>query len=481
MWFVTLLQYLVVFSPLQAEKVTLDADVLILGAGMAGISAANTLNENHITDFIIIEAEGRIGGRMKSVVLPSTNVRVELGANWIQGIDPVNPQRHPLWKIAEMCGGLGGHFVKDFNNGSMHVFDENGRNISGSAAFRERLSYWNKLLDPGLPKYSVERQKAGLPDVTVREGLRVLGWDPSSPLDNLIEWYGFDLDEQAAPPEKISVYANYPDDTYDNFGNPNRTENYFVTDQHEGFEKVARCLAQQFLSKNDKRLVLDTVVEEINWSNSKEYVCVKVKQSSVMKEYCASHVIVTFSLGVLQSNAVAFVPPLPEAKVNAIHACLCVLYLKIFLEFDTIFWKNDTNVDNILRIDAIRGHFVQFQPIDESLPILFTTVTDEMAKLVYQQSVNETTSQIMKALRLMYGESIPDPLHVTIPDWWTNPLFHGMYTANPIGCNGDATHTLAQPLGNLHFGGSATNEYSGFVHGAYFSGIDTANEIITSS
>ena len=51
---------------------------------MAGNSAANTLSKNNITNFLLVEAEGRIGGRVKSVVLPSTHVRVELGANWIQ-------------------------------------------------------------------------------------------------------------------------------------------------------------------------------------------------------------------------------------------------------------------------------------------------------------------------------------------------------------------------------------------------------------
>ena len=58
-----------------------DAEVLILWAGIAGIAAAKTLSEHKVTNFLILEAENRIGGRVKNTVLKS-GVRVELGANW---------------------------------------------------------------------------------------------------------------------------------------------------------------------------------------------------------------------------------------------------------------------------------------------------------------------------------------------------------------------------------------------------------------
>ena len=478
MWKVALL---VVFLPsiIHTEEVTLDAEVLILGAGMSGISAAHTLSQNNISNFIILEAEGRIGGRVKSEVLEHTGVRIELGANWIQGVDPVNPDKHPLWHIAGKCGGLEGEFVKDFNSGTMHVYDESGKNITLSNDFRDRLAFWNKALDPGLPVYSIQRQKAGLPDINIRDSLRYLGWIPGTPLDDLIEWYGFDLDEMATSPENISLYNSYPTSSYDDFGNPNRTENYFVTDQKVGFEKVVQCLAKQFLSENDKRLVLNSIVQEIHWNDSANYACVNVTQFGRIKQYCANYVIPTFSLGVLQSDSVKFVPSLPPAKIAAINSCPFVLYLKIFLEFDTIFWKNDTNVDNFLHVDKWRGHYVQFQPVRESLPILFTTVTDEMAKRVYEQSIDDVTDEIMKVLRLIYGEDTPNPVHVTVPDWWTNPLFKGMYTVNSVGCGENVANTLSEPVGNMYFGGAATSyEFSGFLHGAYFAGIDVANKVV---
>lgn len=68
-------------------------NVIIIGAGIAGLSAANHLLKNGIEDFIIIEARKRIGGRIISI--PMKNHKVELGANWIHGV-----LGNPIFEIA---------------------------------------------------------------------------------------------------------------------------------------------------------------------------------------------------------------------------------------------------------------------------------------------------------------------------------------------------------------------------------------------
>ena len=59
--------------------------VLILGAGIAGISAAKTLKKKGIEDFLVLEAQDYIGGRIKSI--PFAGVKIEDGANWIHYYD----------------------------------------------------------------------------------------------------------------------------------------------------------------------------------------------------------------------------------------------------------------------------------------------------------------------------------------------------------------------------------------------------------
>ena len=70
--------------------------VLILGAGVAGIVAAKTLEENGIKDFLILEAQDYIGGRFKQRSF--AGVKLEEGANWIHYADD---KPNPLWELKQ--------------------------------------------------------------------------------------------------------------------------------------------------------------------------------------------------------------------------------------------------------------------------------------------------------------------------------------------------------------------------------------------
>lgn len=68
--------------------------VLILGAGVAGLVAAKTLQEKGINDFLILEAQDYIGGRFKQRSF--AGVKLEEGANWIHCADD---KQNPLWEL----------------------------------------------------------------------------------------------------------------------------------------------------------------------------------------------------------------------------------------------------------------------------------------------------------------------------------------------------------------------------------------------
>ena len=69
-------------------------DVLVLGAGITGIAAARTLEVNGITNFLVLEATDRIGGRIRDSEYDGTNI--EVGANWIHGLDLDDKKHHPI-------------------------------------------------------------------------------------------------------------------------------------------------------------------------------------------------------------------------------------------------------------------------------------------------------------------------------------------------------------------------------------------------
>jgi spermine oxidase len=67
----------------------MSKSVIVIGAGVAGISAAVKLIENGFEDVKILEAENRIGGRLLSVPFGSKNEIIDLGAQWVSAKNEV--------------------------------------------------------------------------------------------------------------------------------------------------------------------------------------------------------------------------------------------------------------------------------------------------------------------------------------------------------------------------------------------------------
>lgn len=81
---------------------THDHQILILGGGVAGVLAAETLHHRGVDNFKIIEARGTLGGRMKSFSFgaPSRQYVLELGADWIHGTQTNDGPSNPIFDLA---------------------------------------------------------------------------------------------------------------------------------------------------------------------------------------------------------------------------------------------------------------------------------------------------------------------------------------------------------------------------------------------
>uniref|UniRef100_A0ACD6AM42 Uncharacterized protein n=1 Tax=Avena sativa TaxID=4498 RepID=A0ACD6AM42_AVESA len=100
-----------------------DPKVIIVGAGMSGISAGKRLSEAGITDFIILEATDRIGGRIQNTEF--TGVNVEMGANWVEGVN--GDEMNPIWNMANGTGGLNLRtFRSDFDHLASNTYKQDG-------------------------------------------------------------------------------------------------------------------------------------------------------------------------------------------------------------------------------------------------------------------------------------------------------------------------------------------------------------------
>ena len=451
-------------------------DVLILGAGMSGVAAARTLFVNEIKDFIILEAEDEVGGRMRF----DEKRNIELGANWIHGLDLFNRTLHPLWREWVKCDddGPDGSVTPDFEN----VYDETGNpyDISENKSYRlSEIAFKKAVLKAGnISDHTADEY------ISVRGALSESNWTLQNSIDKLIEWVIVDYYFGVAP-EELGLVHSYPDDALvaflerDEKGVARREYVDYLISDDKGFSYVVKCLARDFM--NTSRLKLKTRVTKVETLD--DFVCVTVNDGS---RYCGLYAILTFSMGVLQAaihgekDAVHFKPDLPQNVKGYINQVTMVDYVPLFLIFEESFW-NETDLEQqvIGYASELKGYYPLFFTVKNVNNTLFVHVTGDLARRVLRQNKNATSNEIMTILRKIYNESIPDPIDIVVTNWSIDPLFMGAYEAYGPGVPENIVKELLKPInGRLHLAGSALNaSHYGFVHVAYGSGVNVAKRV----
>lgn len=196
----------------------------------------------------------------------------------------------------------------------------------------------------------------------------------------------------------------------------------------------------------------------------------------------ADHVLVTFSLGVLQNDDVIFEPALPKWKTEAIHGMSMGTYTKVYLQFPEKFWFD---TEFALYADKKRGWYPVWQDLDtvEFFPgsgIVFVTVTGEFSKRIEALSDDQVEGEVLSVLQLMYPEmTIPEPEAFYFPRWFSDPLYRGSYSNWPGDLTVEDHENIRASIRNrLWFAGEATSrKYFGYLHGAYYEGQETAGLI----
>ncbi|KAH6884599.1 hypothetical protein B0T10DRAFT_462929 [Thelonectria olida] len=443
--------------------------VAILGAGVSGITAAQALSNASVSDFLIVDRNDYIGGRMRHASFGSSPegvpYTVELGANWIEGLGSLDTHVNPIWNLAQKYG-IKSTFA---NYSSLLTYDQDGAND------------FTDLLDLFDEKFSIAQEDAGyiltenLQDTSVRAGLSVAGWKPGKDMHaQAADWWGWDF-ESAYPPEQSGFQFGIA-------GN-NATFNYYndmsnlVWDQR-GYNTLLIGEAHEFLTSNDPRLLLNTTVKAIRYAS--DGVKIRMKDGSCIE---ADYAICTFSVGVLQNEVVEFKPALPRWKREAVEQFQMGTYTKIFMQFNETFWPEDTQY--FLYADPEdRGYYPLFQSLSgpgfaEGSNILFGTVVANHAYRVEQQSDEKTKAEIMEVLGSMFPDKqIPEPTAFMYPRWSMEEWSFGSYSNWPVGMTLEKHQNLRANVKRLWFAGEANSaEFFGFLQGAWLEGQEVGERI----
>ena len=125
------------------------------------------------------------------------------------------------------------------------------------------------------------------------------------------------------------------------------TPKTFFTQHESGLSTNTSCL--YWRSQSLLRTYYLAAVCKVRYNNRKIVVTTRCGDN-----YIADYGLVTFSHGVLSSDAVTFQPSLPDWKLESIYKMPMAVYTKIFIKFPYKFWDDSTW---ILYAHKNRGYF----------------------------------------------------------------------------------------------------------------------------
>ncbi|MBS1529385.1 MAG: FAD-dependent oxidoreductase, partial [Bacteroidetes bacterium] len=391
-----------------------NPDILIIGAGAAGLAAAYTLSKGG-RKVAILEARGRTGGRIYTLDNDFPFKHVELGAEFIHGNLPVT--RQLMHEAGVEYIAAGGEMWRYYEG----KLSRNSWNMPGWEELMKKLDQLNE-------------------DMTIADFLdRYFSGANYEPLKNWVVRFASGYD--TANPAKASAFA-----LRDEWGNEDDDAQYRVDG---GYGRLIRHMAD--ISRlNGAEFHLNSIVKHIDWRRDK--VDVILSNGNV---YSAKKVILALPLGVLQTGGITFEPSLGHYN-KAFQQIGFGAIVKILFEFKDAFWEDDERprMSFVISDEEIPTWWTQY-------PIHSNVLTGWLGGLPAERKKHltdkEFVQQGLRSLATIFSKTeaeLADDLAAwKVANWTSDPFTLGSYVYDMVESHA-ARKVLSKPVANkLYFAG----------------------------
>jgi monoamine oxidase len=409
-----------------------NLDVIVIGAGAAGLAAASELRRSGLR-LLVLEARNRIGGRIFTFHDPHSPVPIEFGAEFVHG------RPREIFDIVETA--------------DLRTVEVAGRMVHVIRGKTTDAPEGGTVLDDVKDAASPERDESFL------SFLNRSSYDEEEKQSAIAFVEGFN----AARKEEVSVASLAKDmragDAIDG------EAAFRILD---GYDAVARALAGA-----DMDVRLNAAVESVVWQPAK---CTVTLRSG--DRYHASRVLVTVPLGVLHAGDLRFDPE-PSKILRCARALRFGDAVRVTFRFEFKFWEDDPRFRDAAFILSDQAVFPTWWPVDANL---VGWSAGPKADPLIGLSREEIAPMALDSLERILGRRPEEPRGMHFHDWHADPFSRGAYSWVPV--DGlPAREALARPVADtLYFAGEATDlvGYGGTVHGAIASGLRAARQILDS-
>jgi monoamine oxidase len=445
----------------------LRADVVVVGAGIAGLTAARALHAAGL-DAIVLEARERLGGRLHTVPL-GEDAWVDHGGQWI------GPAQHGVTALARELG------VETFSSHpeGLHVWYLDGRRQE-SAGELPRVNP-AALAEIALLLRRLDAMADRVPLEAPWRAARAAAWDSTT----IAEWLRRNSITATAR-ELIhvmirSLYATDPSEISLLFA-------LFAAHAAGGFESMMAIEGgpqdARFLGGSGRlveavaaglpagTVVSGAPVRRLAWSGR------GVEVASDAGSARASHAIVTVPPNLAAS--IAFEPVLPAARRSVHERYPMGAVIKVHAVYDEPFWRDDGRSGQAIDGRAPVSAVFDNSPPGGSPGILVGFIEAGAAVRASALQSAERRNLVLGDLARFFGPRAASPETYLETDWCLEPWTQGCYGGNaPPGMLTRFGPAIAAPVGPIHWAGAETaTHWLGYIDGAIESGERAAAEIL---
>ena len=449
------------------SKGNISTEVIIVGAGLAGLTAARELTAAGI-DVVVLEARDRVGGR--TCTQPASDgTLIDMGGQWI------GPTQHHLIRLAEQVGAS--TFPTYVDGENIEYRDGQRSTYSGAIPMHDPMVTM-ELIETMLELNMIAQE---VPLDAPWNASSALEWD-SQTVDTWIRDHN--LSEGARMWITLAIQAIFSAEPRDlsllhalfyihSGGSLNELISVTRGAQESRFHGGAQILSNRVAEALETRVILNAPVHTI------------IQNEQGVRVECDELVVtgqrIIVAIPPTLAGLLRYRPPLPGLRDQLTQRMPMGTVIKVHCLYETPFWRADGLSGQAASDDGIVRITFDNSPPAGTPGILMGFIEGNEGRYWGQRREEERKAAVLACLVRYFGEQAGNPYEYIEQNWAEEEYSRGCYAGYmPPGVMTAYGKALREPVGRIHWSGTETAQvWNGYMSGAVESGERAASEILT--
>ncbi|MGW5645358.1 flavin monoamine oxidase family protein [Saccharopolyspora sp. NPDC003752] len=455
----------------QAAPMSTSADVVVVGAGISGLTTARRLVQAGVGSVLVLEANDRVGGRTENLDA-GNGVITEGGGQW------VGPGQD---RVLALIDELGLKTFKTHVEGkSIYLRNGNRQTYEGTIPplSPDALADWAQL------QTRLEKMASTVPAEAPWNAQNAFEWDSTT--------FGAWLDANSVSAESkwlltlgfSVIFAEDPHNTsflralhaIGSSGGIEHMLNATGGAQESRIVGGSQLISQRMAEQLGNRVIVGSPVTEI--SQGSQGVLVKSARAQVQ----CKRVIV--AMAPADAERIRFTPGLPGRRAMLQRKWHNGTENKLAAIYDEPFWRSQGFSGQAMTDLPGAAYVVDNSPPDGSIGILLTFIgtAGHGPGLKWSDAILDDPAArraaFLDGLAALFGPKAAQPTGCVEKDWLHEPWIEGGVSTRAPGTLTQYRNAAREPVGRIHWAGAETGiMYEGYMDAAVSAGERAAKEV----